>query len=238
MPLGWGNLVIFVAALVSSITGFGYALLATPLLLLFLQPQVVVPVVLISWMPLSLLLAREAYGDMSWQKISRWLIGAVPCTVLGAYGLAHIDEGVMRGVIGAMTILAAVSVWLRPHNAFVREKWMAIVVGAVSGTMAGASGVSGPPVVLFGLNQGWDFRVLRACLIGYFTLLHATTIVVLGNFGMVNNQTSLFTLAVMPGLFLGYCIGVRLKDRIDSKHFRIMTLCIVSIVGIVAILHH
>ena len=236
--MGWANLVVLAAALISSITGFGYALLATPVLVLFLAPQTVVPIVLISWMPLSLLLARESYVDMSWQKIGRWLLGAIPGTVVGAYGLAHLDEGLMRGVIGAMTILAALSVWLRPDSPFTRDRLMAIVAGGVSGAMAGSSGVSGPPVVLFGLNQGWDFRVLRACLIGYFALLHATTIVVLGNFGMVNDQTLIFSAAVLPGLLIGYMVGVRLKDRIDSSHFRTITLCMVSIAGIAAIIRH
>ena len=234
--IGWANLVIFAAALFSSITGFGYALLATPVLLLFLAPKIVVPIVLMSSMPLSLLLAREAYGDMSKAKIGLWLLGALPGMVFGAYGLAHFDEGVMRVGIGAVTILAALSVWSKPDSPFVKERMMAIVAGGGSGAMVGVSGVSGPPVVLFGLNQGWDFRVLRACLIGYFTLLHAATILVLGRFGMVNSQTLTYAAGVLPGLLLGYCVGVRLKDHIDSGHFRTITLCMVSLAGIAAIL--
>lgn len=226
------------AAFFSSLTGFGYALLATPVLVLFLPPQIAVPVVLISWMPLSLLLARESYADMSWPRIGRWLLGAIPGMVLGAYGLTHIDEGLMRGTIGALTLLAALSVWLKPARPFARERMMAIVAGAVSGAMVGASGVSGPPVVLFGLNQGWDHRVLRACLIGYFTLLHASTILVLGSFGMVNYQTLEMAAGVMPGLFVGYLLGVRFKERIDGKHFRVLTLVLVSLAGIAAIMRH
>lgn len=238
MSMGWANIVICVAALASTITGFGYALLASPVLVLFLAPQLVVPIVLMSWMPLSLLLAHESYGDMSWSKIGRWLLGAIPGMVIGVYGLAHLDEGLIRGTIGALTILAALSVWLRPASPFVRERRMAIAAGAASGVMAGVSGVSGPPVVLFGVNQGWDFAVLRACLIGYFTLLHAATIVVLGNFGMVNEKTMSFAIAVLPGLLIGYLLGIRLKERIDSSHFRTLTLGLVSLAGIAAILRH
>ena len=127
--MGWANLVIFSAALFSSITGFGYALLATPVLLLFLAPKIVVPIVLMSSMPLSLLLAREAYSDMSKAKIGLWLLGALPGMVFGAYGLAHFDEGVMRVGIGAVTILAALSVWSKPDSPFVKERMMAIVAG-------------------------------------------------------------------------------------------------------------
>ena len=238
LSIGWANLAICVAALVSSVTGFGYALLATPVLVLVMAPQEVVPIVLMSWMPLSLLLARESYGDISWPKIGRWLLGAVPGMVIGVYGLAHTDEGLMRGAIGALTIMAALSVWLRPSSPFVCDRLVAILAGLVSGTMAGASGISGPPVVLFGLNQGWDFRVLRACLIAYFALLHAFTIAVLGNFGMINGQTLSLAAGILPGVFIGYLLGTRLKERVDNVHFRMLTLCMVGLAGIAAIALH
>ena len=115
---------------------------------------------------------------------------------------------------------------------------MAAVAGLVSGTMAGASGVSGPPVVLFGLNQGWDYRVLRACLIGYFAVLHALTIAVLGNFGMVNGVTLGLSVGVVPGVLIGYLVGIRLKKRIGSQHFRTLTLIVVSLAGLAAIMRH
>ena len=235
---GWANLAIGIAALISSITGFGYALLAIPMLVIFLAPQVVVPIVLMSYMPLSLLLAREALGDIAWSKIGQWLLGAIPGTVVGAYGLAYIDEGLMRGTIGILTIVAALSVWLRPASPFKRDRLIAATAGLVSGIMAGASGVSGPPVVLFGLNQGWDYRVLRACLIAYFAVLHALTIAVLGNFGVVNGLTLAMAVGVLPGMFIGYLIGIRLKEWIYSKHLRTLTLIVVSLAGLAAMIRY
>ena len=104
--------------------------------------------------------------------------------------------------------------------------------------MAGASGVSGPPVVLFGLNQGWDYRVLRACLIAYFAVLHAVTIAVMGNFGMINSQTLGLTVWVLPGLAMGYLLGIRLRDRINSTLFRNLTLCLVGLAGLLSILRY
>jgi len=238
MAIGWANLVVFFASLVSSITGFGYALLAAPVLVLFLPPKIVVPVVLMSWMPLSLLLISESYAEIAWPKIGYWLIGALPGMILGVYGLAKIAEGPMRGGIGVMTLLAALVILLRPRRPIRREQPVSILVGLLSGAMAGASGVSGPPVVLFGLNQGWDYRVLRACLIAYFAVLHAMTIVVMGNFGMINSQTLGLAVWVLPGLIVGYLLGIRLRDRINSTLFRNLTLCLVGLAGLLSILRY
>ena len=59
---------------------------------------------------------------------------------------------------------------------------------------------------------------------------------VLGKFGMVNYQTLTYAAGVLPGLLLGYFVGVRLKDHVDSGHFRTVTLFMVSFAGIAAII--
>ena len=86
--------------------------------------------------------------------------------------------------------------------------------------------------------QTWDYRVLRGCLIAYFTVLHALTIAVLGNFGMVNGLTLGMAVGVLPGMFIGYLIGIRLKERIDGEHLRTLTLVVVSLAGLAAIIRH
>ena len=50
------NAVLGVAALVASVTGFGYALVAIPFLVLLLPPAKAVPLVLISWFPIAIFL--------------------------------------------------------------------------------------------------------------------------------------------------------------------------------------
>ena len=144
----------------------------------------------------------------------------------------------MRGGIGVVTLLAALVILLRPRRPIKREQPVSVLVGLLSGAMAGASGVSGPPVVLLGLNQGWDYRVLRACLIAYFAVLHAMTIAVMGNYGMINSQTLGLAAWVLPGMVVGYLLGNRLRDRINSTLFRNLTLGLVSLAGLLSILRY
>ena len=66
------------AALIGTLTGFGYALLATPLLVLVLPPRDVVPLVLMSSIALLVLLAIESRREMDGRKIGRWTVGALP----------------------------------------------------------------------------------------------------------------------------------------------------------------
>lgn len=229
------NVVVAVAALISALTGFGYALLATPLLILLLPPQVVVPVVLISSVLLTGLLGYEARAEMVWGRIGRWLVGALPGLFVGGYVLWVVEADDMRLAIGGITLLGALATWWKPVRPWGRERPLAVLAGFFSGIMAGASGMSGPPVVLFGLNQNWDHRQLRATLIGYFIIVHLGAILVLQEYGMVDGRTLELGARLLPGVFLGYVVGMKWRRRVDQRLFRNIALGLLCTMGMILI---
>lgn len=232
------NLVIGAASFVSSLTGFGYALVATPFMVLFFPPQLVVPVVMVSWVPLAILLVREAYPRMHPGRIAGWAAGALLGVPVGVYGLAHLDAGTMRAAIGGITLAAALTLWLRPSHPLRHERPVAVGAGLLSGVMGGATGMSGPPVILFGLNQGWEPRQLRANLIGYFAFKHAVVLVFMQGFGILDATTLLLGVTALPGMFVGYQAGIRLKERVSQKHFRALAFALVCLGGVLALIRH
>ena len=184
------NLIIGAAAFVSSLTGFGYALVASPCMVLLFPPRTAVPVTMLSWVPLAAALTWEARRQMEWGRIGRWMLGAAVGIPLGVYGLATASEGIMRAAIGAASLLAAGTLWLKPSRPFRREGLLAPLAGAMSGLMGGATGMSGPPVILFGLNQGWQVAALRANLIGYFAAKNLLSLAFLAEFGVLAPGTA------------------------------------------------
>ena len=232
------NAIVGIASCLTSLTGFGYALVGTPFLVLFLSPKIVVPVVLFSSLPLSAMLAWEAYRDMSLGRIGSWLVGAIGGGAIGVYGLATYPEGTMKQVIGAFTLLAAVSLWLKPRKPFRREGLAGSLAGCLSGIIGGASGMSGPPIVLLGLKQGWDHRKFRADMIGYFTVLHTAIVIFFRKAGILSSETLTLGGWVLPGLLIGYGVGLRIKPRVSQAHFRILTFALVSVGGVLALVWH
>jgi uncharacterized membrane protein YfcA len=232
------NLIVGIASFITSLTGFGYALVSTPFLLLFLPPQMVVPLVLFSSLPLSGMLVWEAYKDISLRRIGGWLSGAVVGGGIGVYSLATFPEETMKQVIGVITLVAAVSIWLKPAQPFKREGLVGSMAGCLSGILGGASGMSGPPIVLFGLNQGWDYRGFRADMIGYFAVLHTGIVILFRNVGILNGETLALGGWALPGLAIGYGVGIRIKPQVSQGHFRILTFALVSLGGVLAIVWH
>lgn len=232
------NAIVGIASCLTSLTGFGYALVGTPFLVLFLPPKIAVPLVLFSSLPLSAMLTWEAYRDMSPGRIGGWLAGALGGCAIGVYGLANYPESIMKQVIGGFTLVGAVSLWLKPSKPFQREGLVGSLAGFLSGILGGASGMSGPPIVLLGLKQGWDYRKFRADMIGYFTLLHTSIVILFGNVGILSSETLILGVSALPGLSLGYLLGLVLKPRVSQVHFRILTIALVCFGGVLALLWH
>src|SRR6185369_5965046 len=96
--------VIFLATLVRSIFGFGEALVAVPLLALFIPVEVAVPLAtLVSITVAGVIIAQD------WRRIhlgaAGWLVLATLFGIpLGLWLLAAVTEGIVKAILGALII--------------------------------------------------------------------------------------------------------------------------------------
>lgn len=231
------NMILGLAALVASATGFGYALMATPFLSVVLEPRDAVGVVLVSWLPLAALLVRDSYRQMSPRRIGRLFAVAAFGVPVGAYGLSRLDGDTMRAAIGATTLIAAAALSLRHGQPFRREAVAGGIAALLSGVLAGASAMSGPPVVLFALKQRWEHGGLRADLIGYFVTLHLLTLALFGHLDLVNERTLTLSLWAQPGVLGGFILGMQVKARLSQDRYRRLAVGLVCLGGVLALLH-
>lgn len=232
------NIILGVAGLVASVTGFGYALVATPFLILLFPPAQAVPLVLISWFPVAIVLVYGSRHHLQAGRVIRLLAGAVVGAPIGMYGLASLSADTMRAVIGAITLLAVAAMAFRPAAPLVQENRAQVGAGFISGILGGASGLSGPPVVLLGLRQRWDHEGFRATLLCYFFILHTLISLTLGNVGILTGDTLRMSFQSLPGILTGYCAGMWLKGRVDAGMYRRLAIGLVSVGGVLALVVH
>ena len=212
--------------------------MATPFLILLFPPSQAVPLVLISWFPVAIILVIGSRHHLEAGRVARLLAGAVLGAPIGMYGLASLSAETMRAIIGAITLLAVAAMALRPSAPFVRENRAQVGAGFISGILGGASGLSGPPVVLLGLRQGWEHESFRATLLCYFFLLHTLISAGLGNVGILTGDTLRLFLLALPGIVMGYGAGMWLKGRVDAGMYRRLAIGLVSVGGVLALILH
>ena len=225
------NGILATAAFFSSLTGFGYALIATPFLVLIFPPAVTVPLVLTTWVPLSVFLVIGARREMCARRIGNLLLGSALGAPVGVHLLTSLGVQPMQLAIGSFTLLAAGLLIMRPFPRLPGERMLCFAGGVLSGVSGGASAMSGPPVVLIGLNQGWAPRNFRADLIGYFAVLHLALLLLLGASGGFDSAVLSMGLAGVPGVLVGYLLGIHAGRRLTSGFFRVAAIALVVLGG-------
>ena len=224
------------AALVVSVTGFGFAMIATPIAILFLPPDQAVPVVVISWLPLSLLLAVNSIREINPGRVLHLYVCAMAGVPAGVYALATFDADFMRTATGLVALTGAGMMALKSGKPLARPTLATCGAGLLSGLMGGVSGMTGPPVVLLGLKQRWPHTALRADLIGYFLILHFSIALVFRTGGLLDIDTIALSACSLPGIAVGFLAGVRLKRRVSERSYRSAALTLVAGAGVLAVL--
>ena len=163
-------LVIFLATLIRSAFGFGEALVAVPLLALFIPLKVAAPLaVLVSITVAGVVVAQD------WRKIhlrsAGWLVFS---TLFGIpLGLVLLTSGHQQAVKIALAILIVAFsgyslLGRRPPELHSDNRIWLLGCGFCAGLLGGAYGMNGPPLVIYGAMRRWSAQHFRATLQAYF----------------------------------------------------------------------
>jgi uncharacterized protein len=229
-------LAVAIASFVRGLTGFGFAIVATPLLALVYPPVVAVPVATLLQIPSGLPTVLRDWSDTNIKAATTAWLGGLPALVPGVFLLGSVPANEMRLIVGLAVIFSTVALAFgrklnrepKPHEL--------IGAGALSGLMQGAVAMAGPPVILLILSSSWTAARCRATLSFVFLLLGTASLIFGAIHGLVTKESILIAAATVPGLLIGQAIGSSLFVRIDSARYRsISTLC-VAIAGVLVLI--
>lgn len=229
---GFVMLITALAATLQASTGFGFNLFAVPILVLFYPKEDLVPALHLVWVPLGVALWFHNRRHIGRERVFTWLIPALPCTVVGAWFLTYVDANVFSLFIGGVTIASVILIALNLLRPFQHEKPWLFAAGAASGFLGGATAMSGPPLLVLGLNQRWRAESFRADLLAYFLLLAIATLFVYAWKGIISGKSLYLAAAGLPGLIFGFFLGTFLARRIVGRGFRYVAMGMLCVVGV------
>lgn len=214
-------LIVFTASLIRSTFGFGEALIAVPLLALFLPVSVAAPLAVL----LSVTIAAVVVVQ-DWHRIhlrsAAWLL--LPTFVGIPFGIALLASTHQQLVKAALAIVliafAGYSLLGRKppqlHND--RRAWM-LPCGFLAGVLGGAYGMNGPPLVLYGAMRRWSPQHFRATLQGYFFPAGVVTLVGYWMRGLCTPAVMHGYLISAPTLLPAILLGRWLNHRLRGETF-------------------
>lgn len=215
---------VLLAGATTGLTGFGFSLVATPLLILTLPAKIVVPVLaclaLVQCTLMWLQLRRSVQTSQIWIMTVAALLG-VP---LGTYLLLYLDADLVKVLIGSSSVLAAVALMFGFRFPIAKGGATMGAVGLLGGLLGGTTGMSGPPLVIFLTNQGVRKEVFRANLSAYFVALAWVRVVSYAMGGLLSGEVLALAALLMPAALVGLWTGLQLECRVDEVVFRRLTL--------------
>ena len=252
-------IIVLFAALLQTISGFGFALLAMPLATLafsvaapgVMGVRIAAPLVAMTGFTLyavNLLRYRQA---LQWHAVTRLALAAACGIPLGIWMVATVNETVVKLILAAVLILYALNSLLRPlltlaptslaqtagraGSTFVLAGAGVYLAGFLAGLLGGAYNTPGPPVIIYGTLQGWPRNELRSILQALF--LFSSALVIASHLVAGHLTATVWThyLIGLPALLLGVGLGAQVDRRLDHDRFRQVLNVMILLTGLVLI---
>jgi uncharacterized membrane protein YfcA len=232
--LAAGAVSVMLASFLGGVTGFGYALVATPLLLL---AGFSLPFVITANLTLALVtrvsIAYRFRAAVTPRRVAALVLGSVPGLWIGTRVLTTVDASAIKLAAGVLVMVVAVvlarSLGAPPPRPVRGAPVAAGFAGGFLGATTSLNGVA--PVLLLARDKAAP-RSFIADLAVYFVASNAIALLVLAAGGAVSHR-ALFPAALLwlPGSLLGNLVGSSLGPRLPERAFRRLTLVIVFVAG-------
>lgn len=239
MDLVIGGLAVALGAFLGGVTGFGYTLVATPLLLLigFPLPFVVTANLAVAGVTrISTLVRFRRY--VTWRRAGSLVGGSVPGLWLGTLVLTTVAEGTIKVAAGVLTMVTAL-ILARSLAAPAPPQvpGLALVAGVAGGFLGSSTSLQSIAPVLLLARDKASPRSFQADLAVFFVLANAIGLLILVAQGAVREDALWPTFfAWLPGSLLGNWLGTSLGPRLPEVAFRKLTLALVFVAGGVTVL--
>jgi uncharacterized membrane protein YfcA len=233
LELAIASVTMAVGATVQGSIGFGLNVIAAPILTLVDTKLVPGPALAAAFTLTVLLSIRERSG-IDRRGFGWVFVGRVPATIVAALLLASLPERGVAFTISAVVLLAVglslVGWRLR------RTPGVFAAVGAASGVMGTLSSVGGPPLALLYQDaRGSELRGTLSAIFVFGTIVSIGALVAVGRFG---TEELLASVAMVPGVLLGYGLSRWTAPVVDRSALRPLVLAASALAAIAAIIRY
>ena len=224
------------AGVVTGLTGFGLALISTPILLFVYEPRMVVVLSVILSIFISAAVVWDSWHEARWRLVLALLVPALFGIVVGTVILGVIEPVYIRMGVGAIVIFSALLLVRDIHLPGANTRWGTLVAGSASGALSTSTGLAGPPIVLLLASRGLPKHEFRGTSALYFLPMSIAGLAVLAARGLVEAPEVPLALVLIPAAIAGKAVGTALLKHVSEKAFRAVTLGLVILTGTLGVM--
>jgi len=226
--------VIFMASLLKGVTGFGFALLALPILTIFFPMQMLVPAMTLFNLFTSLYILSNIRLKVKPRYVIPIIVTSFIGIPVGVYILKYLPERTLELTTGIS--IFAISIFFLLGNtkeiSYKQKSNPIVFAGFLSGFMASSMSIGGPPIALAMNRKGYSkehFRKIFA-LVSVVNALVSTALYIAK--GIFVTFSLKFATYLFPVILIGSKIGDVLAKRINQAQFKKAVLYLNMFLGL------
>ncbi len=231
VDLGWWHWLVTYGIIVSATVlqasvGFGFGLLAAPLLMLW-QPELIPGSLMVASLSLTVTMSIRGWRWVRGDLLFWMMLGVLPGLWLGAQLVQHLAPHPMAFLFGVL-VLGAVGISAAGWHPPVRKQAL-LPAGICAAVLSVTTTMGGPPVAL--VLQSLPSMLFRHTLAMFFTLTGLLTLLSLAAIERVGWSEIALGVALLPPVGVGIVLAQRVSAWLDQRR-ELLRWAILTIAGL------
>jgi len=228
--------IIFTSAFIRSAFGFGDALVAMPLLALFISLNTATPLIGLCAITYTILILYKEWRAVKYKDVLVLIITAFIGIPVGIYFLKGNYDQIMKLILGFILILFASFNIFKPKLFYLKSDKFAFIFGFIAGILGGAINTNGAAVVIYSSLRKWDPKTFRATMQGFFLPTGFMIAISHGISGLWTKEVVMNYVYALPFIFLALYLGSLVNKRIQKEKFNIYIFLLLLVLGVLLII--
>ena len=225
---------IFGAAFVQMLAGFGFALLAMPVMTLAIPVEEAVVIVAILGLCTTAWQSIHLRADTDRALARRLIVASFVGMPLGLVILNVVDDTALKIVLG-ISVLIATALLVRRLNLSHVGPGLDVACGFTSGVLNTSLGTNGPPLVFDLQARAVEAHRFRATISTVFVFGNVLALTLFVIDGKVSGDELRAALIAAPAWLLGQALGWPTRKHVHGERFRWLVLALLFGAGVTAI---
>lgn len=232
------NGIVFFASVLQAATGFGFAIMATPFLLLVFNSRDCIQMSILLSFFIAVVLMPKIWRKIQYSLLRRLIAGSVAGVPIGVVFFAYISLDILKISIAIVILTISLFSFFKSYtdrNA-AQEKFAAdnpdsvqgeansargqqLLVGVCAGALTTSVGMPGVPLALYFNAANSEKEVIRSTTLAFFIVVYSLSIIAQAVTVEISGNLVRSTLALLPAAALGVVCGHWIFPKINPKWF-------------------
>lgn len=219
------------ASTVIGTAGFGFSLVASPVLLLYLEPQQVVVVANSLIALLLVMVLARTWRNLDLRASMGLVVGGMVATPIGVLALNSASPSTLRITIAVVIIFLGLFSLKNVQLPFANNRASGPAMGFLTSLAVTTIAIGGPLGAIYAISQKWKPDMLRASLALFFLASDVVAFPLYAATGLVHKETLANIGILIPGLIIGFPVARFLVGRINERLFRYVVVAVIVVAG-------